>query len=613
MQNNLDELQSLIRFLRIKPYDELHVWKDQITRPMNQGRGGIAIKRLQYYLKAFMKRRTKDILKKDGALNVGGKNGDKDGQVQQFRIVERKVLSVSADFSEEERKFYNRLEQRVGKSLDELIEYEGMNYASALVLLLRLRQACNHPKLLGATLSKDKDALTTGQNVGQSPKKSRVDDKDVDDMADLLGGLSVESRKCDVCQKRLSNVEVSDGLTRCDECEDDQKALKDKKHRRKKNSGSKKSVNAAARPRGHAKKILTDDSDDDGEGEWLVPHHQGDEKYLGKAGGTDDENAEGEGETLNSSDTDTDHEEITRHRSKPKARVDSSIIEIPDSEPSSESSSESDSEFSYDRRKPSPATSAKVRRLLEILQSETPKYKTIVYSQFTSMLDLIEPHLKARKLTYTRYDGSMRNDAREASLAALRSTSRSSPRILLCSLKCGSLGLNLTAASRVVILEPFWNPFVEEQAIDRVHRLNQTVDVVVYKLTVPDTVEGRIVELQERKRELAAQTIEATANAGSQGKGGKGAGKGKNTLALSMKDILQLFGRDAELADHGPSSFGAGRGEGVLHHGGTTGGSSAGGGILRPGGVSESRIGNHHGGGAAKKAGREDPIYGRRW
>ena len=122
----------------------------------------------------------------------------------------------------------------------------------------------------------------------------------------------------------------------------------------------------------------------------------------------------------------------------------------------------------------------------------------------------------------------MRNDQREASLERLRNDPRT--RILLCSLKCGSLGLNLTAASRVVILEPFWNPFVEEQAIDRVHRLNQTRDVLVYKLTVADTVEARILDLQEKKRALAEAAIEGKQSAGK----------------LSMKDILALFRRDAE-------------------------------------------------------------------
>ena len=141
---------------------------------------------------------------------------------------------------------------------------------------------------------------------------------------------------------------------------------------------------------------------------------------------------------------------------------------------------------------------------------------------------LITPHLHAASLAFTRYDGSMRPDAREAALSSLRHDPHT--RILLCSLKCGSLGLNLTAASRVVILEPFWNPFVEEQAIDRVHRLNQTEDVRVYRLTVADTVEGRILELQDKKRELAAAAIEG----------------GKAVARLDVRDLVGLFGADPD-------------------------------------------------------------------
>jgi SNF2 family DNA or RNA helicase len=174
-------------------------------------------------------------------------------------------------------------------------------------------------------------------------------------------------------------------------------------------------------------------------------------------------------------------------------------------------------------------SSTKIRHLLNILTKEASSHKFIVFSEFTSMLDLISPFLTTARLPFTRYDGSMRNDDREASLARLRNDPAC--RILLCSLKCGALGLNLTAASRVVILEPFWNPFVEEQAIDRVHRLNQTRDVVVYRLTIRDSVEERILELQEKKRELAKAAIE-----GGGMKGGK----------LDMKDIMSLFRREAE-------------------------------------------------------------------
>ena len=529
MQNNLDELQSLIRFLRVKPYNELSVWKDQITRPLNQGRGGVAMKRLQFYLKAFMKRRTKDVLKKEGALKPGGKAGPQDVASNGFKITSRKVETVTAEFNPDERRFYNRLEQRTDQSLEQMMDGQRVNYASALVLLLRLRQACNHPQLLGGNMAKDEDALTTGQAVGnQSSRKPKVADKDVDDMADLLSGMSLQIKQCEICQVELSKEQVSHGLNHCTECEENLasqgvgvKVSKHKndfpyKHRTKK-SGSQ---NAKYNPCG------TQDSDDkEAEGEWIVPEDHHDTVGLGHAGGTDDKGAEGGGESLASSDTDTEDEsQIKVLGSREQQAVDLDASED-DSQRDDPSICEEEDE---DEAQPSETTSAKIRHLLTILHREIPEHKTIVFSQFTSMLDLIEPHLRSNSMKYTRYDGGMRNDAREASLQRLRNDP--SCRILLCSLKCGSLGLNLTAASRVVILEPFWNPFVEEQAIDRVHRLNQTKDVVVYKLTVSQTVEERILELQEKKRALANAAIEGKEKVGK----------------LSMKDILNLFRRDAE-------------------------------------------------------------------
>ena len=91
----------------------------------------------------------------------------------------------------------------------------------------------------------------------------------------------------------------------------------------------------------------------------------------------------------------------------------------------------------------------------------------------------------------------MKNQDREASLEELRTNSKTT--ILLISLKCGSLGLNLTAASRVVLLDIWWNPQIEEQAIDRVHRIGQQHPVEVYRIMVQKTIEDRINELSEEK------------------------------------------------------------------------------------------------------------------
>lgn len=148
--------------------------------------------------------------------------------------------------------------------------------------------------------------------------------------------------------------------------------------------------------------------------------------------------------------------------------------------------------------------SSKMVEMLKILKEDSHR-KTIIFSQFTSMLDILEPFLKENGFKYVRYDGSMTRPRREESLAELKTNP--SVQILLCSLKCGALGLNLTCANRVVLFDPWWNPMINEQAIDRVHRIGQTVNVDVYQFIVKDSVEEKILNLQNSKRELASGVL----------------------------------------------------------------------------------------------------------
>lgn len=469
MQNNLDELQSLIKFLRIKPYDDLREWKDQIDRPMKNGRGDVAIKRLQHYLKIFMKRRTKDILKKEGALNPGGRpSAAGEGNSTGFKVTERRIEKIAATFSAEERLFYTRLEERTDKSLDQMMGGDKVNYASALTLLLRLRQACNHPKLVAGKLGKDKDALAVdSSNASRSPQK-KVSNAEIDDIADMFGNLGVGAKSCDVCQISLSKELSSTGASRCEECEADLVAVGTRKsHKTKKEKKLRRVEDEAKRAEPPARKprnrnVIIDSEDEEDGGESIVGEHQQGSTSLGKAGGTDDENAEGEGTSLGVEDSDSDDDDVdlpdlkslsqAERKIKDRASLEASQSEL-ESEVEDEFGSSSEDEG---RQLATIMTSTKITRLLKILAKEAGEHKFIVFSQFTSMLDLIEPFLKRDGYKYTRYDGSMRNDFREASLNRLRT--EKSCRILLCSLKCGSLGLNLTAATRVVILEPFWNP-----------------------------------------------------------------------------------------------------------------------------------------------------------
>jgi SNF2 family DNA or RNA helicase len=131
--------------------------------------------------------------------------------------------------------------------------------------------------------------------------------------------------------------------------------------------------------------------------------------------------------------------------------------------------------------------------------------KALVFSQFTSLLALLRRHLEAERITYEYLDGQTRD--REERVGRFHDDPDC--RLFLISLKAGGVGLNLTAAEYVFLLDPWWNPAVEMQAIDRTHRIGQVKPVFAYRLVARDTVEERILELQSQKRALADAILEA--------------------------------------------------------------------------------------------------------
>jgi transcription termination factor 2 len=363
IQNNVDELYSLMRFLKISPYNNYQTWSSQITKLVNAGRAKVAMKRLHVVLAVVMIRRTKEVL---------GANG--------IKLPGRNIHREFVEFDANERSFYDKLEARVGSTIKDMLSEGGQQYMSALLLLLRLRQICDHIKLANGHIDDDdKEAVVSAVDKDASNSSGNPDE-----LSDLLNQLSIEK-----------------------------------------------------------------------------------------------ENAALEGLGL-----------------KEESRIDNT------------------------------GTSSKIRKLLEILTKE-PSRKTIVFSQFTSMLDIVEPCLKQNNINFVRYDGKMRPQKRDESLDRLRNDK--SVKVLLCSLKCGALGLNLTCANRVVLLDPWWNPMISEQAIDRVHRLGQTTDVDVYEFIVSKSVEERILALQDKKRELAKGVIEG------------GSAKKAFNNKLSVNDLLSLF------------------------------------------------------------------------
>jgi superfamily II DNA or RNA helicase len=166
--------------------------------------------------------------------------------------------------------------------------------------------------------------------------------------------------------------------------------------------------------------------------------------------------------------------------------------------------------------------SAKLRLLMDALDTVVADgHKALVFSQWTSLLDLTEPLMRAANIGFVRLDGSTRDRA----AVVRRFQEEHDVSAMLISLKAGGTGLNLTAADHIFLLDPWWNPAVEDQAADRAHRIGQERPVMIYRLVALDTVEEGILELQQRKRELADLAL---------------AGAGR-AAGLTREDLMRLL------------------------------------------------------------------------
>ncbi|TPX30674.1 hypothetical protein SmJEL517_g05813 [Synchytrium microbalum] len=380
LQNNVDDLFSILKFLRIKPCNDLTTFKVYISNPLNRGRSKEALQKVQAILKAIMLRRMKTTL-------VDGK--------PLLNLPARDVKLTAYELGGDEREYYLSLETKMQKKLKKYIKAGHVNASNVLAMLLRLRLCCNHPYLVAYEPDNSEDVLAT-----EMKRDGNNDDEaDVDGLVNMLGNMDVKTNQCSIC---LDPIEPES---------------KDKLH----------CLDCTIR---------------------FVSHHGNDSGSKSKNG----KNA-------------------------------AMLAEL--------------------RR--AWVSSTKIDELLSTLGQiyrEDDSSKTIVFSQFTSMLDIVEIPLGSRGWAFCRYDGSMTSQAREDALKKFRTDPKR--RILLISLGCGSVGLNLTCANRIVLLDLWWNPALEQQAIDRVHRIGQTKDVHVVRMTIKETVEERILALQEKKQQLVS-------------------------------------------------------------------------------------------------------------
>ncbi|ELR13499.1 SNF2 family Nterminal domain containing protein [Acanthamoeba castellanii str. Neff] len=163
---------------------------------------------------------------------------------------------------------------------------------------------------------------------------------------------------------------------------------------------------------------------------------------------------------------------------------------------------------------------------LETIRDSGTGVKSLVYSQFTRYLDMVGHILRWKGFTFVRLDGRMSKAKRQRSMERFKDDPEVT--IFLISLKAGGFGLNLTSASRIYLLDPWWNPATEQQAIDRAHRLGQKLPVVVTRFIIINSIEERILELQKKKNELA-----------------RGAFEGGSPNRLGIRELSMLFSNRA--------------------------------------------------------------------
>ncbi|KAG9459025.1 hypothetical protein H6P81_003533 [Aristolochia fimbriata] len=407
IQNNLEDIYSLLRFLRIEPWGNWALWQKLIQKPFEEGdeRG---LKLVQSILKRIMLRRTKFSTDRQGR------------PILVLPPADLKV--IYCELTESERDFYEALFKRSKVKFDQFVAQGRVlhNYASILELLLRLRQCCDHPFLVmsrGDTQEfSDLDKLakrflkggevTAPGELTDAPSRAYVQQV----VEEIRKG---ENGECPICLEAFEDAVLTPCAHRlCRECL----------------LGSWRSASSGLCP--VCRKLINRQ-----------------ELFTAPA------------------------------ESRFQVDIENNWVE-----------------------------SSKVSALLGELEGlRSSGSKSIVFSQWTAFLDLLEIPLSRNNLPFVRLDGTLSQQQREKILKEF--TEERNILVLLMSLKAGGVGINLTAASNAFVMDPWWNPAVEEQAVMRIHRIGQTKNVSIKRFIVKGTVEERMEVVQARKQRLISGAL----------------------------------------------------------------------------------------------------------
>ncbi|KAH9942925.1 P-loop containing nucleoside triphosphate hydrolase protein [Amylocystis lapponica] len=520
VQNKLDDVYALIKFLRLAPLDDKSIWTEFIGTPVKYGQP-LGVARLQTIMKCITLRRTKESKAEDGR-NI-------------LALPPRRDELRFLRFDEHEQAIYNQFFKESKDEFNELSNKNEVmkNYVGILQKILRLRQICDHFELV-----KNKGLGLIG------------DDQPPDSAATYEDIVAVVAREGINVQRAAAIFALlkESGIAQCVECghelagqadmlqgdggmaEVDGGAAAPKRGRKGKQSASRSGTrhSSPAAPR----VILTRCQHLFCAGcfrnsiypAW--PNVPADDQRCCSA-------CQSALTPLDAVEVDPDQCPVDAavkkkaHKRDRRART-----SLEDFHPSTKVKALLGDLVQFSRANRHSANYDPSSIEVQMVDGQgncvdDGVVKTVVFSQWTSMLDKVEDALNAAGIRYDRLDGTMKRDERTRAMDALKHDPGCE--VLLVSLKAGGVGLNLTAAQRVYLMDPYWNPAVENQAVDRIHRLGQTRPVTTVKLIIENTIEARLLEVQKKKTELANMTL------------GQNFTKA-DMLQRRMEELNQLFG-----------------------------------------------------------------------
>ncbi|EEH40470.1 DNA repair protein rad5 [Paracoccidioides lutzii Pb01] len=476
--NRLEDLFSLVRFLKVEPWSNFSFWKTFITVPFESKDCVCALNVVQTVLEPLVLRRTKTMKTPEGEALVP--------------LPPRTITISEVELSTQEREIYDLIFSRAKRTFNDNVAAGTLlkSYTTIFAQILRLRQTCCHPVLTRnqAIVAEEEDAAIASDDINVF--------KDDMDLQELIDRFTISTSNADPDGQQdpthkftthaLQQIQT-ESSGECPICTDEPM------------------VDPAVTSCWHSacKKCLVE-----------YVQHQRDRGKIPRCFSCR--------ETI----TIRDIYEVFRHKSPIQSPGEGDLHN--GTSPTSSSPAPRISLRRINPLSPTAQTSAKIQALISHLTKLPSNDKVVVFSQFTSFLDLIGHQLTCAGISHLRFDGSISQTSRAAVLAKFCSVAvaddkddddedkrqsklpssnnhakESPPNVLLISLRAGGVGLNLTTANHVFMMDPWWSFATEAQAIDRVHRMGQLRDVTVTRFIVKDSIEGRILKIQERKMMIA--------------------------------------------------------------------------------------------------------------